>query len=854
MFDGYHPRLWISRCEIYFDMFHVDPIDWIRVASMHVSPAVACWFQSVERKYPLLNWPLFCSALHERYGKDQYQLLLRQLFRIKQLGSVAEYIDQFSTLVDQLSAYESVPDPLFFSTRFVDGLRDDLRAVVLVQRPSDLDTACALALLQEEVAEPAKRKDFRKPEAVSWGKYSAKNPLPLPAPPPSMGSVKSTLPVDQRSLPAARSVEDKVSALRAFRRAKGLCDRCAEKWHRGHTCATTVQLQAIQEVWELFNVEELQAPSESGVSPEDHLFLAISAEAVSGAEGKRSMQLLGEMNGCKVHILIDSGSTNSFISQQVVDHMPALSLCSANVQVKVANGGLMACVSAVSQATWTIQGCVFQQQLKILPLQSYDIILGMDWLEHFSPMKVHWRHKWMIIPYAGSSAVLQGQSSDCDQELLIQINTISQQSSSDGVSELHPDIAKLLEQFQVVFASPTALPPVRDCDHSIPLIPGAPPFTIRPYRYPPSLKDEIERQVAEMVQLGIIRPSSSPFSSPVLLVRKKDGTFRFCVDYRYLNALTLKGKFPIPVFDQLMDELAGASWFTTLDLISGYHQVRLKPGEEYKTAFQTHHGQFEFLVMAFGLSGAPGTFQGAMNSTLAPLLRRCVIVFFDDILIYSKSFEDHITHLKEVLTLLQQHQWHVKLSKCKFAQREISYLGHRISQADVSTDEAKVEAIVSWPMPTSVKELRSFLGLAGYYRKFVKHFAVIAKPLTDLLKKGVLFVWTQDQELAFATLKQALSSAPVLALPDFSRQFCIETDACKNGVGAVLIQDGHPLAFISKPLGVKTQGLSTYEKEYLAILIAIEQWRSYLLHAEFIIFTDQKSLVHLNEQRLNTPW
>lgn len=357
-----------------------------------------------------------------------------------------------------------------------------------------------------------------------------------------------------------------------------------------------------------------------------------------------------------------------------------------------------------------------------------------------------------------------------------------------------------------------------------------------------------------MIKMGIIQPSSSAFSSPVLLVKKKDGTFRFCVDYRYLNALTVKAHFPIPVFEQLMDELHGACWFTTLDLASGYHQVRLHPGEEFKTAFQTHHGQFEFKVMAFGLSGAPGTFQGAMNTSLAPLLRKCVVVFFDDILVYSQSFEDHVQHLSQVLTILHQDQWFVKLSKCKFAQQTISYLGHVISAHGVSTDPAKVEAIVSWPVPSNIKELRSFLGLAGYYRRFVRHFAVIAKPLTTLLKKGVFFIWTQEQEISFATLKESLSSAPVLALPDFTKFFAIETDACKHGVGAVLLQEEHPLAFISKPLGVKTQGLSTYEKEYLAILVAVEQWRPYLLHAEFVIYTDQKSLIHLNEQRLSTPW
>jgi len=318
--------------------------------------------------------------------------------------------------------------------------------------------------------------------------------------------------------------------------------------------------------------------------------------------------------------------------------------------------------------------------------------------------------------------------------------------------------------------------------------------------------------------------------------------------------MPLKTKFPIPVFEQLMDEIAGAKWFSTLDLASGYHQIRLKVGEEFKTAFATHHGLFEFKVMAFGLSGAPGTFQGAMNTTLAPLLRKCVLVFFDDILVYSNSFEEHLTHLKQVLQLLADDQWKVKLSKCNFAKQEISYLGHVISCQGVATDPRKNAAIQDWPQPVSVKELRSFLGLAGYYRRFVRHFAVIAKPLTALLKKGVMFVWSHDQDIAFQTLKTALSTAPVLSLPDFSKPFCIETDASGSGVGAVLLQSRHPLAYISKPLGVKTQGLSTYEKEYLAILVAVDQWRHYLQHAEFIIYTDQKSLIHLNEQRLNTPW
>jgi transposase InsO family protein len=243
-----------------------------------------------------------------------------------------------------------------------------------------------------------------------------------------------------------------------------------------------------------------------------------------------------------------------------------------------------------------------------------------------------------------------------------------------------------------------------------------------------------------------------------------------------------------------------------------------------------------------------------MNSTLKPLLRKCVLVFFDDILVYSDTWDNHLIHVEWVLQLLTQDQWQVKLTKCSFAKQEISYLGHVISQAGVSTDPRKIDAVTSWPQPTSCKELRGFLGLAGYYRKFVKNFGVIAKPLTNLLKKHAVFVWTEEHSIAFSLLKTALSSAPVLALPDFARQFAIETDASGAGVGAVLLQDNHPLAFVSKSLGIKNRGLSAYEKEYLAILLAVDHWRSYLQHGTFLIFTDHKSLVHLNEQQLKTPW
>jgi hypothetical protein len=258
--------------------------------------------------------------------------------------------------------------------------------------------------------------------------------------------------------------------------------------------------------------------------------------------------------------------------------------------------------------------------------------------------------------------------------------------------------------------------------------------------------------------------------------------------------------------------------------------------------------------MAFGRTGAPATFQAVMNETLAPMLRKCAIVFFDDILVYSPTYEAHVAHLRQVLQLLQHHQWKVKHSKCSFAQRSVAYLGYMVSAAGVATDPQKVVDVQKWPIPQNLKQLRGFLGLSGYYRKFVRHYGIISQPLTQLLRKGVPFVWSKDMQTAFDTLKQALTSAPVLALPDFSKRFEIETEASGVGVGAVLLQQGHPLAFVSRGLGPRTRGLSTYEKEYMAILLVVEQWRAYLQHAKFVIHIDHCSLSHLEAQRLHTTW
>jgi hypothetical protein len=256
-----------------------------------------------------------------------------------------------------------------------------------------------------------------------------------------------------------------------------------------------------------------------------------------------------------------------------------------------------------------------------------------------------------------------------------------------------------------------------------------------------------------MLNNGIIQPSVSPFASPVLLVKKKDGSWRFCVDYRRLNALTVKNKYPMPVVEELLDELHGACWFTKLDLHSGYHQVRVVEEDVHKTAFKTHDGHWEFKVVPFGLINAPATFQALMNSIFAPMLRKSVLVFMDDILIYGKSLEDHSQHLTAVLQPLKEHKLLIKKSKCSFAQQQLEYLGHVIGVHGVATDPAKIQAVRDWPTPSSVKHLRSFLGLAGYYKRFIKQYGVLSRPLADLLKKNVLFQWTYVHQQAFEALK-----------------------------------------------------------------------------------------------------
>uniref|UniRef100_A0A0A9CM28 Integrase catalytic domain-containing protein n=1 Tax=Arundo donax TaxID=35708 RepID=A0A0A9CM28_ARUDO len=324
-----------------------------------------------------------------------------------------------------------------------------------------------------------------------------------------------------------------------------------------------------------------------------------------------------------------------------------------------------------------------------------------------------------------------------------------------------------------------------------------------------------------------------------------------CIDYRALNAKTIKDKFPIPVVEELLDELRGARYFTKLDLRSRYHQVRMFVDDVEKTVFRMHQGLFEFLVMPFGLTNAPATFQALMNSVLQPYLRHFVLVFFDDILIYSSSWSEHLQHVRLVFQVLLDNELFLKKSKCSFGETSVSYLGHVISEKGVAMDEEKVKAVLSWPLPHSVRAVRGFLGLAGYYRRFIKDYGVIAAPLTKLLKKES-FLWSQEAESAFCALQHALTSASVLQLPDFSLPFIVECDASGSGFGAVLHQGVGPVAFFSRPVAARHTKLAAYERELIGLVQAVKHWRHYLWGHEFVVRTDHHSLKFLLDQRLTT--
>ncbi|GBG74618.1 hypothetical protein CBR_g19025 [Chara braunii] len=441
-----------------------------------------------------------------------------------------------------------------------------------------------------------------------------------------------------------------------------------------------------------------------------------------------------------------------------------------------------------------------------------------------------------------------------DQVFIVYVRPVTEPKEED--SPMDPTIAKLLEEFKDLAEPPSGVVP-RPIQHRIEIEPGSRTPKGAVYRMSPRELEELRKQLDELLEKGWIRPSSSPFGAPVLFVPKKEGELRMCLDYRGLNAITVKNAEPLPRIDDLLDRVQGCKYFSKIDLKSGYHQIDVHPDDQYKTAFPTRYGHYKLIVMPFGLTNAPATFQRCMNDLFRPWLDRFVVVYLDDILVFSRTLQEHQGHLRQVLEKLREANFKINAKKCKWAKTQVLYLGHVLDGDGIKPEDSKIAAIRDWPTPRTLTELRSFLGLANYYRKFVRNFSTIVAPLRRLLKKEAIRQWDRDCTSALRKLKRALIEYPVLKVADPSLPFVVTMDASQYGIGAVLQQNDdngyRPVEFMLARMPSEKVATSTYERELYALRQALEHWKHYLLGSLFKVYSDNETLRWLKTQSKMTP-
>ncbi|GJR56238.1 putative reverse transcriptase domain-containing protein [Tanacetum coccineum] len=566
------------------------------------------------------------------------------------------------------------------------------------------------------------------------------------------------------------------------------------------------------------------------------------------------------LNNRYATVLFDSGSDKSFVNtnfSHLIDINPVK--LDTSYDVELADGRVVSTNTILRGCTLNLLNHLFKIDLMPIELGTFDVVVGMDWLVNQDAVIICGK-KVVHIPVKNKTLVIEGDRGASRLKIISCIKASKyiergHQLFVAHVTEKEPKEKRLedvpvIRDFPEVFPDDLpGLPPPRQVEFKIELVPGAAPVARAPYRLAPSELKELADQLQELSEKGFIRPSSSPWGAPVLFVKKKDGSFRMCIDYRELNKLTVKNRYPLPRIDDLFDQLQGSSVYSKIDLRSGYHQLRIREEDIPITAFRTRYGHYEFQVMPFGLTNAPAVFMDLMNRVCKPYLDKFVIVFIDDILIYSKNKEEHERHLKIILELLKNEQLYAKFSKCDFWLESVQFLGHVIDNKGVHVDPAKVEAIRNWSAPTTPKEVRQFLGLAGYYRRFIEGFSLISKPLTKLTEKNKKYEWGTDEDEAFQTLKQKLCSAPILALPEGTENFVVYCDASHKGFGAVLMQREKVIAYASRQLKKHEENYTTHDLELGAVVFALRLWRHYLYGTKCTVYTDHKSLQYILDQK-----
>eukprot|EP00253_Pinus_taeda_P030212 PITA_30212 len=602
---------------------------------------------------------------------------------------------------------------------------------------------------------------------------------------PLRGLIKSTRPATlQDAISRTRDLQDALPRTRtpypqrqAFQ-PKGkdrLCFTCQEPWAPGHRCATS-KAHFIEVFSESSKEEDEESDVEAGDShaAQDPLppqppaaggaAFAPTGGALSALQGVPkylTLRIRGTVRGQRVSVLVDSGATHNFIDAQMVERRGIQTESFNGFSVLVPRDQTMVCARYVPKLSMTMGTYTLTDHFFRVDIRDTNMILCVQWLIPLRKATIDWKTLEMEWDdeKTGRHEKIQGQHTYPPQTVLAhRMEAVFWKGDIEWAVELHaskagttgqtvhPEIQSILDQYATVFGDiPPGQPPDRGFEHTIELEQGIQAVITTPYRHPKAYRDEIEQAIQELLALGHIQPNTSPFASFVVLVKKKDGTLRMCIDYRALNKKTLKNRYPIPRIDELMDELRGARFFSKIDLRSGYHQIRVREQDIPKTAFRCHYGHFECLVMPFGLTNAPTTFQSYMNHIFRSHLRKFVLVFFYDILIYSRTWEEHLQHIEPVLRILEEQQFYAKLSKCEFGLTEMLYLGHIIGVGGVRIHDDKIKAIRDWMEPRNVTELRGFIGICTYYRKFVKSFSQLVAPLTYLTRKGA-FSWSDTAQ------------------------------------------------------------------------------------------------------------
>lgn len=551
----------------------------------------------------------------------------------------------------------------------------------------------------------------------------------------------------------------------------------------------------------------------------------------------------------KVPAFIDSGASCNFVSQQLVDQLRLTLIPVSPITTNLATGPSRATISHQTPSL-TLRIGAHEERLAffVLPGNPPPLVLGSPWIRR-NAQAIDWK-KGQVSFAQVTRPALAGPPEHA-------VSTPVPSPSADPPSSLPVTLSGFADVFSKTLADTLPEHRIYDCEIRLSSEHKPKPRPIYNLNRQESLL--LAEYIKSNLEKGFIRPSVSPIAAPIFFTSKKDGTLRPCVDYRQLNAITVKNRAPLPLIEEILESLAGATIFTKLDLHGAYNLVRIKPGDEWKTAFRCREGLFEYRVMPFGLANAPALFQSMMSDIFRDMLGTHLFIYLDDLLIFSKDTASHESHVQAVLCRLREHKLYAKLSKCVFAVPQVEFLGYIVSADGIAMTPDKTSAIREWKCPASVKELQSFLGFANFYRRFLSHYSDTVSPLTNLTRKNVPFIWDEACETAFTAVKTAVTTAPILRHADPNLEFTVETDASDFALGAVLSQPAsssdptlHPVAFISRKLSREQLNYDVHDKELLAIIFALESWRHHLqgLDTPFIILCDHRNLLFFREKRI----